>query len=237
MKKNILRTNQRLFLGLSALGLLIIGGCASQIDMVKNQPPVLTPQPVAATSASGSLWPGENARNMLFVSNKARRVNDIVTIVISETSVGTTKASTNTSRDTTTAAGVGTMLGLEKSATNGNSNMQGSINIGGTSSNSLKGAGDTSRSTVLTTNLTARVIKVMENGTLFIEGRRQLTMNGEDQYVVISGIIRPDDINNDNVIASQYISDARISYSGAGVINDKMKPGWLTRVADAVWPF
>jgi len=237
MKKNILRIDQRLSLGLSALGLLVIGGCASQIDMVKNQPPDLAPQPVVAASAPGSLWPGESSRNMLFVSNKARRVNDIVTIVISETSVGTTKASTNTSRDTTTAAGVGTMLGLEKSVTDGNSNMKGSINIGGTSSNSLKGAGDTSRTTVLNTNLTARVLKVLENGTLFIEGRRQLTMNGEDQYVVISGVIRPEDINNDNVIASQYISDARISYVGAGVINDKMKPGWLTRVADAVWPF
>ena len=119
----------------------------------------------------------------------------------------------------------------------GNENLRGNIKIAGTSSNSLKGAGDTSRTSVLSTNLTARVLKVLENGNLFIEGRRQLTMNGEDQYVVISGIIRQEDISSDNVIASQYISDARISYVGAGIINDKMKQGWLTRVADAVWPF
>ena len=237
MKKNIIKTDKWLLCGLSALSLLFIGGCSSRIDMVKNQPPDLVPPPIASAPASGSLWPGENARNMLFVANKAQRVNDIVTVVVSETSVGTTKASTNTSRDSTTAAGVGAMLGLEKTIENSNKNLQGNIKVGGTSSNSLKGAGDTSRKTALSTNLTARVLKVLENGTLFIEGRRQLTMNGEDQYVVISGIIRPEDISTDNVIASQYIADARISYVGAGVINDKMQPGWLTRVVDAVWPF
>jgi len=221
-----------------AITLLFLGsGCSSRMDLVKSQPPDLAPPPVAAPSAPGSLWPGETSRNTLFLDNKARRVNDIVTILVSESSIGTTKASTNTSRATTTAAGIGTLLGLEKSATNGNDNMQGNIQVGGTSSNSLKGAGDTSRTSALTSRLTARVIKVLENGNLFIEGRRQLTMNGEDQYVVLSGIIRPDDITTDNVVASQYISDARIYYAGAGVINDKMKPGWLTNIVDTVWPF
>jgi flagellar L-ring protein precursor FlgH len=237
MKKYVMKTEKWLLRSLVALFLLLMAGCSARMDLVKNEPPDLVPPPIASAPASGSLWPGENAKNMLFVANKARRVNDIVTILVSEASVGTTKASTNTSRDSTTAAGVGALLGLEKSITNGNDNMQGSINIGGTSSNSLKGAGDTSRTTALSAKLTARVLKVLENGNLFIEGRRQLTMNGEDQYVVISGTIRPDDISNDNYIASQSIADARIYYSGAGVINDKMQPGWLTRVVDAVWPF
>lgn len=221
-----------------AIILLILSmGCSSRKDLTKNQPPDMVPPPIATAPAPGSLWAGETTRNTLFLDNKARRVNDIVTILVSESSIGTTKASTNTSRATTTAAGLTSLLGLEKTATNGNDNMQGNIQLGGTSSNSLKGAGDTSRTTALTARLTARVLKVMENGNLFIEGRRQLTMNGEDQYVVLSGIIRPEDITYDNVIASQYISDARIYYAGAGVINDKMKPGWLTGIVDAVWPF
>ena len=221
-----------------AIILLILStGCSSRKDLVKNQPPDMVPPPIASAPAPGSLWPGENARNTLFLDNKARRLNDIVTILVSESSIGTTKASTNTSRNTTTAAGIGALLGLEKSVTNNNENMQGNIQVGGTSSNSLKGAGDTSRTTALTARLTARVLKVLENGNLFIEGRRQLTMNGEDQYVVLSGIVRPEDITADNVISSQYIADARIYYAGAGVIADKMQPGWLTRVVDAVWPF
>ena len=237
MKKDIIGSVKWLLCGLPALCFLVLGGCSARMDMVNNQPPDLPPAPLASALAPGSLWPGENTRNMLFTDIKARRINDIVTIVVNEISVGTTKASTNTSRDTSTAAGVGALLGLEKSVENSNDNLKGNIKVAGTSSNSLKGAGDTSRKTVLTANLTARVLKVLENGNLFIEGRRQLTMNGEDQYVVISGIVRQEDINSDNIVASQYISDARISYVGAGIINDKMKQGWLTRVADAVWPF
>lgn len=229
--------NRLLRIGATVVLLPLTGGCSARVDLIRNQPPDPGPPPIASTPAPGSLWSGESNRNMLFLDNKARQINDIVTILVSESSVGSTKASTNTSRDAITAAGIGALLGLEKSIGNSNDNLQGNLNVGGTSSNALKSAGDTSRTTALTAQMTARVIKVLDNGNLFIEGRRQLTMNGEDQYVVISGTIRPNDISSDNVVSSQYISDARIYYAGAGVINDKMQPGWLTRVVDAVWPF
>jgi len=85
--------------------------------------------------------------------------------------------------------------------------------------------------------ISARVMEVLDNGNLSIEGRRQLTVNEEDQFIIITGIIRPEDITADNVIESQFIADARIVYTGKGVINDKMRPGWLTRILDWVWPF
>jgi flagellar L-ring protein precursor FlgH len=77
----------------------------------------------------------------------------------------------------------------------------------------------------------------LENGNFIIEGRRQLTINAEDQYLIIRGMIRPDDITSDNTILSQYIADAKIVYTGRGVVDDKMRPGWLTRIVDWVWPF
>jgi flagellar L-ring protein precursor FlgH len=77
----------------------------------------------------------------------------------------------------------------------------------------------------------------MDNGNLVIEGKRQVTVNAEDQYLIISGIVRPDDIAFDNTVQSKYIADARIFYTGQGTVNDKMKPGWLTRIIDWVWPF
>ena len=115
--------------------------------------------------------------------------------------------------------------------------MGGEIAIGGTHSNSMKGAGNTSRNTTLVARVSARVIRVLDNGNLLIEGRRQVTVNAEDQYLIISGIIRPEDITTENTIASQYIADARIVYTGQGVVNDKMRPGWMTRVVDWVRPF
>jgi flagellar L-ring protein precursor FlgH len=233
---------QALIMGLVAFSFLA-AGCSSRLDMVKNQQLTCTAPPqTVAPQPAGSIWPGENTRNMFFADNKARYVNDIVTVVVSETSDGTSKASTNTSRDSTTTTGISALLGLEKSIAESNfnltdENLKPKIGIGGTSSNSLKGKGDTARGSKFTTKLTARVVRVLDNGNLVIEGKRQLTMNAEDQYVVISGIIRPEDITTDNLIASQYISDAKIYYMGEGVINDKMRPGWLTRIADWAWPF
>ena len=223
-----------------AVMLVILAGCSSRLDMIKAQPQMPVPPPeVAAPPQAGSIWPGENVKNMLFADNKARYVNDIVTIVVSETTDGSSKASTNTSRDSSTTAGISALLGVERhlQARNEELGLTPKIEMGGSASNSLKGKGDTARGSKFATRVTARVTKVLDNGNLFIEGRRQLTMNAEDQYITISGIIRPEDISSENLIASQYISDARIYYVGEGVINDKMRPGWLTRVMDWVWPF
>jgi flagellar L-ring protein FlgH len=199
---------------------------------------IYIPPPVQKTAPQmGSIWQGENAQNSLFVDRKARGIGDIVTIIISESSTGYNKAGTDTSRDSSTDAQISALLGMETSILEANQNMGGQIKIGGTSANSLKGAGNTSRGNTLSARITARVIRVLENGNLAIEGRRQVTVNAEDQFIVISGIIRPDDITTDNLVASQYISDARILYTGKGIVNDKLRPGWMTRVVDWVWPF
>ncbi len=219
---------------------MTLGCAATKTDLVKIPPqaPAEVPlTPAAPRLQPGSLWPGESVQNTIFADYKARRVNDIVTIVVQETSGGTSKASTNTSRDATTTAGIATLLGLEKSLMNMNENLRPKIEVGGSASNSLKGQGDTNRGTTLSARLTARVVKVLDNGNLMIEGRRQLTLNAEDQNIVISGIVRPTDITTDNLIYSQFISDAKIYYTGHGVINEKMQPGWLTRIVDRVWPF
>ncbi len=213
----------------------LLTSCIPLQETVKEDvyiPPVERPAP-----QMGSIWPGENAQNSLFADRKARGIGDVVTIIISESSTGNNKAGTDTSRNSSTTAEIDALLGIETSILKRNENMGGQIKIGGSSANSLKGAGNTSRGNTLVARITARVIRVLENGNLVIEGRRQVTVNAEDQFIVISGIIRPDDISSDNLIASQYISDAQIMYTGKGIVNDKLRPGWLTRVVDWVWPF
>jgi len=230
----------RIFLTYFSL-IILISGCAgynaTRPEDIRPES-TLKPLPIVKTTYSpGSLWPGENSRNSLFSDNKAHYVNDIVTIVVDESSSGENKASTNTSKDTETSAGINALLGLETSVIKRNANMGGQISIGGASSNSLKGTGDTSRGGQLQATVTARIVAVMDNGLLMIEGRRQLTLNEEDQYIVLTGLIRPDDIAADNTIKSSLIADARIVYTGNGIIHDKQHPGWLTRVVDWAWPF
>jgi flagellar L-ring protein FlgH len=206
-------------------------------DSVQPQAKVL-PAPIAKPEYTpGSLWPGESSRNMLFADNKARYVNDIVTIIIDEASSGQNQASTSTSRNSASNSDIKAFLGLENSITNSNPNMGGKIAIGGESTSSLKGEGDTSRGGKLQARLTARVVKILENGNLLIEGRRQLTLNAEDQFLVITGVIRSEDISSDNWVLSSNMADARIVYTGSGVLTDKQHPGWMTRILDWGWPF
>lgn len=225
------------FINLTMMISLLTTGCWTfNKEIVRPEIPSTIPEPTRQP-APGSIWRGETDKNMLFIDKKARYVNDIVTILVAESVQGQNKAATGTSRDSSASASIDAFLGIENSIINNNSSMGGQIALGGKSANALKGAGDTSRNTTLVARISARVVRVLDNGNLIVEGRRQVTVNAEDQYLMISGIVRPQDITADNTVASQYISDARIVYTGEGVVNDKMRPGWMTRVVDWVWPF
>lgn len=244
--------------GLAAAGIslfLFITGCAQQVMVSRER--VVAP-PVVRTPAPGSIWNGATANNMMYADKKARNVDDLVTIVVSEVSTGQNKAKTETEKNSNTLAkidsliglnsdvlesylknplsdGLRGILGLNPALLTGYSGL--GLQMGGSNVNKLTGKGDTNRDTLLRASMTARVIQVLDNGNLMIEGKRQVTVNAEDQFLIITGLIRPDDITADNTIQSKYIADARIFYTGQGVVNDKMRPGWLTRIIDWVWPF
>ncbi|MDX9746203.1 MAG: flagellar basal body L-ring protein FlgH [Syntrophales bacterium] len=218
-------------------GLFLLVSCVSPGRQVIGGDAYIPPPVEQPAPHMGSIWVGENSRSSLFVDRRARGVGDIVTIIVSESSTGNNKAGTDTSRNSSTSAQIDALFGIDTSILKRNENMGGLIKAGGSSASGLKGSGNTSRGNNLVARMTARVIRVLENGNLVIEGRRQVTVNAEDQFIVISGMIRPEDITSDNMIASQYISDAQILYTGKGIVNDKLRPGWLTRVVDWVWPF
>jgi flagellar L-ring protein precursor FlgH len=210
---------------------MIMSGCSSGIKSITTEPPV--PERADGVERTpGSLWPGERSNNMLFADRKARYPGDIITVVINEDSSGENKAETETSRDTATTAGI---AGITQASPD--HRILAKYEIGGSSTNELTGEGNTSRDGTLEARISARVVSVLDNGNLVIQGKKQVTVNAEDQYLVISGIVRTDDISSDNVVLSQCIADATIIYTGEGVVNDKMRPGWMTRIIDWIWPF
>ena len=229
----------RSILAIGAGIVILLSGCVATQHAIKDEmyekiPPAPLPQ---RTAAPGSLWTGESNRNMLFADNKAMYLNDIITITINETSTAQNAASTNTARSSSTDAKISALLGLDTSILKNNPSMGTQIAAGGSTASAMKGSGDTNRGNTLKLNITGRVIKLLENGNLLIEGRKQVTINAEDQYIVITGIIRPQDVSQDNYVDSKNIADARIVYTGAGVVAEKQKPGWGTRVLDVIWPF
>ncbi len=102
---------------------------------------------------------------------------------------------------------------------------------------SFDGKGSSDRDGHVKAYVSAMVVKVLPNENLFIQGKREIKVNNETQYIALSGIIRPEDISPNNEIPSSYVANAKITYSGIGPLADKQRPGWLGRIVDYVWPF
>jgi flagellar L-ring protein precursor FlgH len=107
----------------------------------------------------------------------------------------------------------------------------------GTSKDTFKGTGKTSRDGNLKGTISARVVDVFPDGNLMIEGTRELKINSESQYLILSGIVRPKDIKSDNTISSTKLADARIAYTGGGSLSEKTSPGWFSRLLGVFAPF
>ena len=214
-------------------------GCASNIQEAK---PVKEYIPRAVHEEprikhEGSLWEDDGALSELFINPKARRIGDIVTVKIVESSKASNKASTNTGRNSSVSAGIDNFFGLEQDYPSTGRFFNPFGRVTADFESSFDGKGTTARSGNLTAYITARVTEVLPSGNLQIVGSREVTVNNERQFISLSGIVRPRDISPGNVILSTYISDARIAYSGVGIIDDRQRPGWMTRILNTIWPF
>lgn len=194
-----------------------------------------THQQRAIEAPAGSLW-SRNSQN-LFVDQRARRVGDIVTVLIREKSSASKEAATSAGRDSSTEASISKFLGLESKIPQISKLIDPTSLIDASYKNDFTGSGKTSRKEDLVATLTSKVARVLDNGNLLIEGKKVVTVNKEDQIIVLTGEIRPRDISKSNTIDSNLIHDARISYTGNGVISDKQKQGWMIRILDNAWPF
>jgi flagellar L-ring protein precursor FlgH len=169
--------------------------------------------------------------------HKARRKGDIVTILIAEQASASKQASTGTSRKASTTAGIPKLMGLETSMTGIRNWMDLANLISASSESKFDGTGSTTRNENLSATITAKVVEVLPNGNLMIAGRRNVLVNNEDQLIVVEGTVRSRDISPDNIVSSAQVADARITYSGNGVVSDQQKPGWLTTIFGKIWPF
>lgn len=221
----------------AAMMTLLLSGCGGVKQKVKNEPfqYVVTEeveQVNQEAEMTGSLWDSDKG---LFADRRAKKVNDILTVNIVESSSAKRKAATSTGRDTTISGGVTSMFGAEQAFPNSRFNPANMLALEG--GKSFKGEGTTERSGNLSGTITSIVKEVYPNGIMRIEGRRVVTVNNEDQYITITGLVRRDDIAVNNTILSTKVADAVIEYSGEGIIAREQSPGWLTKIVDVIWPF
>lgn len=183
-----------------------------------------------APLSEGSLW-----RDRTLVGDlRASRLNDLVTVKISEATTAISKADVNTARDGANKLNSPTLFGLLNSVGVGTG---GSDDRTTATTSKYKGSGTTGRSATFSTTVTARVVKVLGNGNLIFEGYREIQLNNETQRLYVAGMIDPARLDKDNTISSDRVGELRIGYGGKGVVDETLKPGFISRLLSYVWPF
>lgn len=217
---------------------LLLSACQStvQVDPRPNDPffaPVVPEMPVEQVSNDGSIFNAMHA-NSLYSDAKGRRVGDIITVILRENTSATKSATTTLERDS--------QVDFDPIVGPGGNNLN--LGFGGDfqldlgATNDFEGDASANQSNNLTGNISVTVVQVMPNDNLIIRGEKWLTLNNGDEYIRLTGIVRPADINPANEVLSSKIANARIQYSGTGSFSDVQRQGWLGKFfASTWWPF
>jgi flagellar L-ring protein FlgH len=180
----------------------------------------------------GSLLAGPVALVDLSADLRARNINDIVTVIVSEQASAVSTGLTKTQRTSNANAGITSAAG--PLAVPGR--LADLITVNG--NNQLNGQGTTSRTTTLTTTISARVVDVLPNGFLVIEGSKTVLVNSENQIVTVRGVVRPYDLSRANTVSSENIAEMELKINGRGVVNDAVhRPNILYRILLGALPF
>jgi flagellar L-ring protein FlgH len=191
---------------------------------------------VATLSAPAqSLWRAETSRSMVS-DHKARAIGDVLTIIVQENNTASKDNTTSTKKDTSIDAAIATFL--YSPAASGFLTKSGEMPaIKTKASQSFDGGGKIKNEEKITSRIGVRVMDVLPNGNLLIEGQRSTSFSGETQDVVLRGVVRAEDITPNNTIYSYNIADATIKYVSKGAITDNQQRGWFTRIWQKLTPF
>jgi flagellar L-ring protein FlgH len=200
--------NRKGFVILTALCLIIAANCAR----------------------ADSIW-AKRDRNKpaLYADDVARKIGDVLTILVTENSTVDNKAKRDLSKDTD--------KNIKFNGKLGNFADLGEFGTDATSGNSLKSKADYKDERKFVDRMTVVVIDIMPNGNLVVMGKRQRNIGGDEQTIEISGIVRPSDVKFDNTVKSEQVADFSIVSNNAGVAAPYTKPGFLGGILDIIWPF
>ena len=227
---------------LAGLLTLLFSGCATTPPPRDNYRPTMPPAYTSVEPIGGAIY--QASRDVrLFEDVKARRIGDVLTVVLLEKTSASKSAKTSADKDQETAVANPTFFGASPQFnlpglipldSNRDNNLQQNLNA----ERSFEGEADSSQSNSLTGEITVTIADVLPNGNLVVRGEKWLTLNQGEEFIQISGIVRPQDVGTNNRILSTKIGDARITYSGRGVLAESNQMGWLARFFNhPVWPF
>ncbi len=204
-------------------------GCITIRKVDDSYEPPHPAAPVYGTPTAGAIY-NDGADVRLFEDRKAGRVGDILTVRLQERTNASKNSATSTSKATDVELANPVVSGTSIT-TNGIPLFQGTLSGDST----FDGAGSSSQSNSLLGDITVTVVDRLPNGNLVIRGEKWVTLNQGREFIRLSGIIRPDDIEPDNSLYSYRIADAQITYSSKGVLADANRMGFISRFFNSVF--
>ena len=169
----------------------------------------------------------------LFEDHTAKRIGDILTVKFDESTKAKKKADLDASKDNSISATAPVLAGMDPSMIFGKD-----LSSTLASAHQFTGKGTANQSNSLTGNISVTVVDVFPNGNLRIRGEKRVSLNDGNEFIRLSGIVRPADINATNIIASSKVADATIMYTGDGALADSSKVGWFAKFfLSPIFPF
>ncbi len=186
------------------------------------------PPPAPPAAANGAIFQPQYGYAPLTSGQRAAQVGDVITIVLTERTQGTSQSTSNTNREgsvslTPPTTGILSLFNPTDASASG--------------SNEFQGRGQTGQANSLSGEITVTVEEVLPNGTMRVRGEKRLRINRGNEAIRVSGIVRPGDLTADNRVLSTRIADARIDYLGRGEIARSSRMGWLQRFFNILSPF
>jgi len=232
MKNKSFQNGKRL-----AIALLIaqISACSNTVELSKALPndpdfaPILPEEEEAAIIPTGSLFK-ENYINNIYSDSKAHRVGDIIAVILSENTQANKNAKTELKKESNSV--LDPVIGLSGLPVTLNGE---SFQFGINQNSKFKGDSKADQGNSLSGDISVHVLRVLPNGNLMIRGEKWITLNNGDEYIRLTGVIRPKDINSNNTIVSTKVANARIQYAGTGSFADSNEQGWLTKFFNSSW--
>ncbi len=221
-------------LAISLITLAMISGCSTieQARVLPDDPdfaPILPEVEEEAVVPTGSLFK-TNYVNNIYSDSKAHRIGDIISVVLSENTQAQKTANTELKKEN--SANLSPITGFGGVPVNFKGD---AIQFGLDQDSDFKGDSKSNQGNSLSGNVSVHVLRVLPNGNLMIRGEKWMTLNNGDEYIRLTGIIRPQDISTNNTILSQKIANARIQYAGTGTFADVQEQGWLSKFFNSSW--
>lgn len=222
---------------LTASAALLLQACTSvplEPDVFPDDPdfaPVQAEMMQSPADNSGSLFMARY-NSGFYTDQQARRIGDIITVIFDESYKSSKSAETKTDKKSENKSSIGSVFGSVPS-------FHGyTPELDLKSERKFTGKGDADRSNSLKGQISVTVSNILPNGVLSIRGEKWLTLSDGDEYIRITGLIRPQDISPTNTVVSSKVADARISFGGRGSLNNATKQGWFDRMLNSPWwPF